>query len=672
MQASLRNFALPLPCHKAMKLTVIIINYNVEHFLEQCLQSVRLASQNIDTETIVVDNNSVDGSLSMLREKFPEVKIMANHENLGFSKANNQAIRVAKGEYVLLLNPDTVVEAGTFALTLAFMDEHPEAGALGVKMIDGKGHFLPESKRSLPTPAVSFFKISGLASLFPRSRTFGKYHLGYLDKDKIHQVEVLSGAFMLLRKSALDKTGLLDEAFFMYGEDIDLSYRITRAGYVNYYFPLTRIIHYKGESTKKSSVNYVFTFYNAMIVFARKHFSDKNARTVSVLIHLAIYLRAFAAILSRFFSKVILPLTDALMMYAGLFFISRLWENYIFPWGGHYPGAFVYLVLPIYILFWLFCIYLVSGYDKPLRIIRIVQGLSLGTLVILVLYSLLDESLRYSRAIILFGFLWGLLSLAFIRIFIHKVLHIKTLHIANELNKRFIIIGNALEAERVAALVRNAFLNPGFIGLVSLENKADKNSGFIGNISQLREIIEIYGIDDVIFCSKNMPAGEIIDKMSELQDLQVEFRTAPQESMSIIGSKSISTAEEIYINEIDSIGKINNRRHKFFLDIFTALVLMISLPVNLFIMKQPLGYIRNIFRVLLGKRTWVGYCPTTSVSVHKLPVIRKGILNPVDVFRNKNLDDETITKLNLLYARDYKIMNDLNIIFKAYRDLGRK
>jgi GT2 family glycosyltransferase len=248
-----------------MKLSVIIVNYNVIHFLEQCLLSVQKAISGLEVEVFVVDNNSVDGSVSMVREKFPWVNLIANNDNPGFSKANNQAIKVSKGEYVLLLNPDTVVEEDTFSKCIAFMDQHPDAGGLGVKMVDGKGEFLPESKRGLPTPEVAFYKLSGLSRLFPKSKRFGQYHLTYLSREETHKIDVLSGAFMMMRRETLEKSGLLDETFFMYGEDIDLSYRIKLAGYNNYYFPETRIIHYKGESTKKSSVNYVYTFYNAMV-----------------------------------------------------------------------------------------------------------------------------------------------------------------------------------------------------------------------------------------------------------------------------------------------------------------------------------------------------------------------------------------------------------------------
>ena len=198
-----------------MDLSVIIVNYNVKYFLEQCLHSVEKAMEGLSVEVFVVDNNSVDGSVNHIRPKFPWVRIIENKKNLGFSKANNQAIKESSGRYVLLLNPDTVVEEQTFRKCIAFMDAHPEAGALGVKMIDGKGHFLPESKRSLPTPAVAFCKVFGLSALFPKSKRFGKYHLGYLDKNQVHAVDVLAGAFMFLRKETISKVGLLDEDYFM-------------------------------------------------------------------------------------------------------------------------------------------------------------------------------------------------------------------------------------------------------------------------------------------------------------------------------------------------------------------------------------------------------------------------------------------------------------------------
>jgi GT2 family glycosyltransferase len=268
-----------------MKLSIIIVNYNVKYFLEQCLESVLAAIKNIPAEIIVVDNHSSDGSVEYLIPRFPGVLFIENPQNTGFSKANNQAIAQSQGEYVLLLNPDTVIGENTLINVCRFMDKNPQSGAVGVKMLDGYGEFLPESKRGFPSPWNSLCKIAGLAKLFPQSRRFGKYHLRYLDENEIHEVPVLAGAFMLLRRKTLEKSGLLDERFFMYGEDIDLSYRISRAGYVNYYFP-EPMIHYKGESTKKD-IKYVKHFYEAMLIFFNKHYPHSN-QLLKLLIRVAI------------------------------------------------------------------------------------------------------------------------------------------------------------------------------------------------------------------------------------------------------------------------------------------------------------------------------------------------------------------------------------------------
>jgi len=244
-----------------------------------------LAVQSIDSEIWVVDNCSSDDSMNYLKPLFPSVQFIENQTNDGFSKANNQAIDRAQGEYLLLLNPDTVVGEDSLTILCRFMDEHPQAGAVGVKMLDGYGRFLPESKRGFPSPWNSFCKMSGLSKLFPLSKRFGGYHLKYLDNKEIHAVDILAGAFMMVRKQAIEKTGYLDERFFMYGEDIDWSYRIARSGFTNYYFP-EPIIHYKGESTKKD-IRYVTRFYEAMHLFFNKHYPHSN-RLTKFMIRLAI------------------------------------------------------------------------------------------------------------------------------------------------------------------------------------------------------------------------------------------------------------------------------------------------------------------------------------------------------------------------------------------------
>lgn len=655
-----------------MKLSVVIVNYNVKYFLEQCLHSVLKAGIEIDMEIFVVDNNSVDGSVSMLKEKFPVVKIIANKDNKGFSTANNQAIKLSKGKYVLLLNPDTVVEQDTFKKVIEFMDEHPDAGGLGVKMLDGKGNFLPESKRGLPSPLVAFYKIFGLAKLFPKSKIFGKYHLSYLDKEKIHKVDILSGAFMLLRKETLNKTGFLDESFFMYGEDIDLSYRITKTGYNNYYFPETRIIHYKGESTKKSSVNYVFTFYNAMVIFAKKHFSQKNAKLFSFLIHFAIYFRASLAILSRFLHKAFPPFCDAALLYFGILFIQSYWgKNVIFTSGGHYPTIFSTVVIPVYILIWLSSVYFSGGYDRPVKIYKIIRGMIIGTISILVAYSLLSESYRFSRAIILLGTFWGVISMSAIR-FIFNLFNANIFELATNENRRLIIVGENAEAERVENLLRKTHNNIGFIGFVNPFNKKINSEKFIGSIKQINEIIEIYNIDEVIFCSKNVPHQTIIDKMSELTKSEVSFKIAPEDSLSLIGSNSINTSGDIFTYDINSIKTHQNARNKQLLDFFTSLILLSISPIAILFQKNYLGFVKNIFSVLFASKSWVGYFELQNVDICKLPKIKKGVLNPKDPFIKRKISTETIEKLNILYARDYKLITDINIIIKGFKNLGRR
>ncbi|MDR1919694.1 MAG: glycosyltransferase family 2 protein [Tannerellaceae bacterium] len=280
-----------------MKISIVIVNYNVKYFLEQCLLSVRMAVAGLEAEVFVVDNHSTDGSTDYLRLKFPEVVFIENEDNPGFAVANNQAIRLCRGEYVLLLNPDTIIGEESIRTLCFFMDEHPQAGGAGVKMIDGNGVFLPESKRSFPSPWVSFCKIFGLSKLFPNTKLFARYSLPYLSPNKQHEVDVLAGAFMMIRREALDKAGLLDESFFMYGEDIDLSYRLVLNGYNNYYVP-ERILHYKGESTQRNDQKFVRHFYGAMLIFYKKYY-PRSGWLVSFFVRLAIVLRAFVAAVFR-------------------------------------------------------------------------------------------------------------------------------------------------------------------------------------------------------------------------------------------------------------------------------------------------------------------------------------------------------------------------------------
>ena len=254
-----------------MDISVIIVNYNVRYYLEQCLYSVFRSEGVGEMEVFVVDNCSTDGSVDYLRERYPQVHYIANTTNVGFARANNQAIRLSTGRYVLLLNPDTFVGERTIADGIRLLDRTPEAGGLGTRMLRTDGTFALESRRGVPTPWVAFCKMMGLTRLFPKSHLFARYYMSYDDPLSESDIEVISGAYMMLRREALDRVGLLDETFFMYGEDIDLSYRLLKGGWRNVYCP-TPMLHYKGESTVKSSFRYVYTFYRAMQLFFNKHF----------------------------------------------------------------------------------------------------------------------------------------------------------------------------------------------------------------------------------------------------------------------------------------------------------------------------------------------------------------------------------------------------------------
>ncbi|MFT6814428.1 MAG: GT2 family glycosyltransferase [Sphingobacteriales bacterium] len=656
-----------------MKLSVIIVNYNVKFFLEQTLRSVRKAVRNIDAEVWVVDNNSVDGSLAMLEDKFPEVKLIANKDNTGFSKANNQAIRESKGEYVLLLNPDTVVQEDTFEKCIQFMDSHEDAGALGVKMLDGKGKFLPESKRGLPTPSVAFYKIFGLSKLFPKSKTFGQYHLKYLPMNEVNVVDVLSGAFMFMRKACLDKCGLLDEQFFMYGEDIDLSYRITKSGYKNYYFPETQIIHYKGESTKKSSVNYVFVFYRAMAIFAKKHFSAKRANSFALLINLAIYLRATWAVLGRVLNRLAFPILDSVMLYGGLYFLKLYWENNHKYVSEPYSIEFLTIAAPSYILLWLTGIFLAGGYDRPLKMSRIWRGLILGTLAIIIMYAFISLDYRFSRALVLLGSFWAFIAVTLSRM-VYNFIKSGTFNVDSTTTHRVVIVGSKYEGSRVLNLMQQVNNKMNFIGFIYPYTSEDHDKEeFVGNVSQLNDICTVYNINEIIFCNKDIPSTDIISIMSNLEIKDMEYKIVPDEGSFIIGSNSTDAAGSLYSIEIKlSITDVVYKRAKRILDSVICLYLLVTLPLNLFIIKKPFGLLSNWFAVFFGKKSWVGFDLNNDLQDNLLPTIKSGVLNPSDALEEVSLNPQTRARLNMLYARHYKPENDLIIIYKGYRQLGRR
>lgn len=667
-----------------IKLSIIIVNYNVKYFLEQAILSALKACEKVSAEIIVIDNHSVDGSVEFVEQKFVNqphpstpVYLIANKKNTGFSVANNQGIAIAKGEYILLLNPDTVVEEDTFEKCIAFMDAHPDAGGLGVKMIDGKGNFLPESKRAFPSPQVAFYKIFGLANLFPKSKIFGRYHLGFLDENATNEVEVLAGAFMLMRKTVLVKTGYLDEDFFMYGEDIDMSYRLVKAGYKNYYFPETRIIHYKGESTKKASFNYVKMFYNAMKIFAQKHFKGRRAGFFIFLLNLAIYFRAFIATSIRLFQKLALPLFDATILFGGLLLVKTYWEYYVkYIEGGEYPNTYLFVNVPLYILIWILSIYLSGGYDRTTNISRIIRGIFWGTLVIAAVYGFLPEQYRFSRGMIIAGAAFNTLFLVAVRSILHFMRY-RNFRFGETPEKKILVVGNEAETERAHQLLNQLQLGNQIIGFVRTNNHKNNHELELGNIDNLNELIELYKANEIIFCAKDISSQDIISHMVNLSR-QIDFKIIPDQSLSIIGSNSKNSAGDIYTVDIQlKITLPERKRAKRLFDIAVAIIAFIFSPILVFIVKKKAIFIRHIFEVLFGKKSWVGYYPAPLAgengtrSFNTLPRLKPGVLVPVVGKGNSLSDPSLASRINFIYARDYKVSDDLEIVLNNIANLGR-
>ncbi len=631
--------------------SVIIVNYNVCYFLEQCLSSVEASIGNISKEVFVVDNNSVDESMSMVAAKFPWVQRIENKENVGFSKANNQAIQQASGKYILLLNPDTVVEEDTLVKCIEFMDKEPKAGGLGVRMLDGKGNFLPESKRGLPSPKVAFYKIFGLSRFFKKSKKFNYYHLGHLSEFETNKIDILSGAFMFMRKEALDEVGLLDEAFFMYGEDIDLSYRLQKGGYDNYYFPDTKIIHYKGESTKKSSVNYVFVFYKAMIIFANKHFSQKNASIFSIAIHSAIYMRATAALANRFFKQSILPLTDFSLTLCGLLLLTHQWKIR----DIHFSEIAYQIQIPLYAFIWIFFSYLLGQYDKGSSRSIVWKGSLIGTLFILVIYALLPKEFQFSRLFILIGASWYILQFYLLRI----VLNLYQNHqigLPKPIQKRFAIIGTESEFSRIEKLLHTTYSNIESTHWLTIEEINE-------NTSKVEEFIQIYKINELIFSSKDLSAKDIIGFMSAVNTKDVDFKIAQPEAEYLIGSNSIDTAGDLYIQNFNLLMRQENRRSKRLFDIISTIILILFLPILYFFIYKKKNLNSNIWQVFTGKKTWVG-APID----RKNSYIKPGILLPIQLSTKE--DQLDYQKINLLYAKNYSFLFDLQCMLKNWQSLG--
>lgn len=620
----------------------------------------------------MVDNNSRDGSQDMVREKFGDrVIFIENRDNPGFSRANNQGIEIAKGKWVLLLNPDTVVAEDTFHKCLEFSNKTKDCGALGVYMLDGEGHFLPESKRALPTPWVSFYKIFGLSALFPQSRRFAKYHLTYLDKDEDHEIEILSGAFMWMRKSLLDEIGYLDETFFMYGEDIDLSYRVILGGMKNYYLADPKIIHYKGESTKKGSLNYVKVFYQAMIIFAKKHFGGTRKRMFIAAINLAVYFRAVLAVGYRLVTRFGFAILEGLMIYATMFGIKAYWEHYIkYIDGGRYPLEFPQYYMPAYTLIFVLLLWFMGAYRRPFRIRPLIVAPFVGFLTIATGTYMFTFIKNFSRAIVgLSAVFTTLLTIANRGIINRRE---KGNFFFTEVSrKKVLLVGSPEGVEEGEAMIKSSLFYPvEVIGGITPGENATNSPRIVGKLDELAVLIRAFGAEEVIFDNKSIPTSTILEQMVRYKGAGVSFKIIPPDRDFIIGPQETLLPGSIHSGQW-AVQAPASKRAKRWAELGVSLVGMLGFPLTFWAYQSPYKALAGYVGVMTGKKNLVGYFRKegTDWGEKELPKLKPAVFN----LAHRGGKAVLLSRpklLNRFYAQNYSWQMDLEIFLRSWRQMS--
>jgi len=597
---------------ESVKVSVIIVNYNVRDLLRQALRSIERSLGNISSEVIVVDNDSVDGSVNMLIEEFPQITLIANQSNTGFSAANNQGIRIAKGEFLFILNPDTIIEEDTIKVLIDFMESHHDAGAVGCRILNPDGTFALESRRSFPTPAIAFYRTTGLSRIFPRSKAFGRYNLTFLPEDQITTVDALSGSCMFLRSSALinsvgnstgrREAGLFDEDFFMYGEDLDLCYRIQNAGWAIYYTPETQIIHYKGESTKKGDLRYVRLFYGAMTHFAQKHLREDYPKIFLWVLHLAVIVRGSLTVLGNMLRH---AAARDLALCFGVITVLGLLRS--FQSGFQFPPVFYWGISPLFAFIVTGVIAAWGGYrGRGPRLGLVLLG-SLVAVIALAALSFFVKQVAFSRMVVLACLPACLLLLSAVRL-IPKT--------RKRMGRRTIVVGNLLDANILASQQLSQFV---LTGIVTQDRKNDSRSTLtrLGHYDQLRDIVRIHSIETVIFASASLTNKEIFALMQKLLGIPIHTYILAEHENHLIGKSVIKNlGDRALLDAEEVIGSLRSSTARRVSDIIAGLMGAVIHPVILLISKLTGPNSRWAHRcertrqwrtVLLGKRSLIGF-----------------------------------------------------------------
>ncbi len=637
-------------------LSIIIVNYNVKYFLRQCLQSIYKTNFTQELEVIVVDNDSKDGSIEMIKNDFSEVQLIANQENVGFSKANNQGIALATQAYTLILNPDTILQEDTLERCYALMEEDSSIGAVGVRMVDGSGNYLPESKRGFPTPLSALFKMSGLAKIFPSSKILNHYYLGHLNPDVVNEVDVLTGAFMFCKTALLKEIGGFDEDYFMYGEDIELSFQIKQSGHKLIYLPDTQIIHFKGESTKKLTSRYLKSFYGSMSIYAQKR-NASGSFLWSWILNLGILAAGVTAVMKKLFASALRPLLDFILLFVVAHLIQKLWATYYYEQPQYYDlSSFnkIYVVLVSVILF---SYYLFGQYDHRHNVKHLIYGFVASGFLTLSIYSLLPLEFRFSRIILLLTLLLSPVVLYLSRS-IYNYLSAKTFSFNIDDGKRVAIVGDKNSYARIAEIVHK-FSGPGsLVGRIDPSNKGAE----LGSLKSVKDITSSRKINELIFCSSDLSTAEIFKSMSAAGN-QVSFKVANNDNTTILGSASKERVGEWYTLDLSfKISEPFHRRTKRILDVLFCIVAVLAFPLVLLLSSNRGVIFSGLVKVLLGKNTWIGY-HRGDERIFELPKIAKAVMTHGN---NIGESKEDLHKENLWYARNYSTWLELATLIQKF------
>ena len=634
------------------------------------LDSVQKATKTISAEIIVVDNASDDGSVESIKEKFPSVKLIVNEKNVGFGAANNIAMLHASGKYFLLINPDTIVREDTFTKMISFFEQNPEAGIAGCKVLNADGSLQLACRRGFPGPWTSFTKVMGLSTLFPKSRLFARYNLTYLDENKTYEVDAVSGAFMMLRKEVYDKIGGFDQEFFMYGEDLDLCYRTQQAGYKVFYVHLTEIIHYKGESTKRSSMDETKVFYDAMHLFVRKHFSASFV--VESILQSAILFRKLIAFANVYKLAIVSMIADFL-----IFSIAALLGEHIYAnqhWKG-FPDVFKPWVYFIPALMQLFIGMMAGAYrKKTISNLRAALGLIYG-LIFLSALTYFFKQFAFSRAVVLITYGLAFIFFSFWRVAV-KIIFKVGLE-ADSRKSRTLLVGSERKTEELASKLRSTFTRLyQVVGLISLSRK---NVGglvgsfkILGAVDNIKKIISDERIDKVIFSSEDLSFNQMFSVVSECQGENVEFLVAGRELDYLVGKSSVTMLDDIALLKVNyNISSFSRRATKRIFDLTLSTVILFLVYPFIYLFQKITSensnfvqFILGVPKVFISGKSFVG--PRDSSYRGDLFVGKAGLTGLWFVEDFLETDTEEIKKLDIFYAKNQNIWLDVEILGRTF------